>query len=195
MADHPDGYIFPCDGYYPTGWGGTVTDSVTQGYPVSYLGVRYKSAEGVFGNSIGTTESKNTDLSTSAINDPARFVVAGDSAAYTMWSPIMDVYQVCGFQYGCADWENCEDTDICGIDWAHFKTFWTDVSWRKKYTRHMGGSNFGFADGHATWMAAETFLSQVTHQDCPCDAPGAEYHEGTIEGVGCYSNVFACPDW
>ncbi len=39
-----------------------------------------------------------------------------------------------------------------------------DVQARKTYgrARHMGGSNVGFADGHAKWFPAESILSQST---------------------------------
>ena len=34
----------------------------------------------------------------------------------------------------------------------------SDATFRAKYTRHMGGSNIGFADGHAKWFDAEAIL-------------------------------------
>ena len=197
FADHPFSgwsgqYLYhPCMGYFPTGWGGTVTDSVTQFSEVSYLGVGYDSVEGQFGGSIGVEEGNDVGVKTSQINNPANFVVCGDSASMQMWTARLDVWQVCQVQGGCADWVNCSWTQQCGIDEAHFKQFWSDPSYRTKYTRHLGGSNIGFADGHAAWWNAEAYIAAVPHRVCPnCDTivPGA-----TLEGT--CTNIVDCPDW
>jgi prepilin-type N-terminal cleavage/methylation domain-containing protein/prepilin-type processing-associated H-X9-DG protein len=192
MAAHPfsgwDGqYLYhPCETYFPTGWGGTVTDSVTQFIEVSYLGGGYTQAEGTFGGSIGVTEG-NTDLPLSQVNDAANFVVCGDSASPQMWTARLDVWQVCAVQ-GCADWQNCAWTQECGISPDNYKRFWTDPSYRTRYTRHMGGSNFGFADGHARWWQAEAYLAHTRHTQCPgCDEgvwfPG---ESPALEGNSCW---------
>jgi len=201
MANHPftgwsGEYLYhPCMGYFPTGWGGTVTDTATQFVEVSYLGIGYTQAEGVFGGSIGVTESNNMGVKMSQMNDASHFVVAGDSSAHDMWSPLRDAFQVCHTgSYGCgADWSGCSFSQQCGIDDAHFKQFWTDPSYRRKFTRHMGGINLGFADGHARWMDTEAIMTESPHQDCPCD--GRQYHAGTLEGIGCYSNIVGCTSW
>jgi len=199
MADHPfsdwDGqYLYhPCMGYFPTGWGGTVTDSVTQFMEVSYLGGGYDAVEGVFGGSIGIKEGESAGVKTSQINDAGRYVVCGDSTSQQMWAPRLDVWQVCNVYCGCACWSDCTWSQACGLSQANFKQFWTDPSYRARYTRHLGGSNFGFADGHAAWWKAEAYLAEVPHQDCPCE--GRPYYPGTLEGTGCYANLVACPDW
>jgi prepilin-type N-terminal cleavage/methylation domain-containing protein/prepilin-type processing-associated H-X9-DG protein len=200
FADHPFSgwsgqYLYhPCETYFPTGWGGTVTDSVTQFAEISYLGVAYESVQGQFGGSIGVTETNNSGLKTSQINDPVKFLVCGDSQQPQMGNPCRVAWDVCGeWSGGCADWANCSFSQQCGIDSKHLKQFWTDPSYRSKYTRHMGGGNYGFADGHAAWWKADAFLAEVPHQDCSCE--GRPYHPGTIEGAGCYSNLVYCPDW
>jgi prepilin-type processing-associated H-X9-DG protein len=38
--------------------------------------------------------------------------------------------------------------------------FWKTPSYRKTFTRHMGGSNLGFADGHAKFFLADAILNQ-----------------------------------
>jgi len=43
----------------------------------------------------------------------------------------------------------------------------TDPGYRAKYTRHLGGSNIGFADGHAAWWNAEAFVANTAY--CPKD--------------------------
>ncbi len=198
FADHPmtgwDGtYLYhPCMTYFPTGWGGTVTDSVTQFVEVSYLGVGYTQAEGVFGGTIGTGEGQSVGVKTSQMNNPANFVLCGDSTSMQMWTSRLDVWQVCATNYGgCADWENCDWTRECGIASSVFKQFWTDPSFRKPYTRHMGGSNFGFADGHAKWWSADAYMDAVGYRPCP----GCEdtFIPGTLEGT--CTNKVLCPDW
>ncbi len=42
--------------------------------------------------------------------------------------------------------------------------------WKKEASRHLGGSNVGWADGHATWTAAQRFCSMTD--------------EGDVEGIG-----------
>ncbi len=197
FADHPfsgwDGqYLYhPCMTYFPTGWGGTVTDSVTQFSEVSYLGGGYDSVEGQFGGSIGVKESYSTDVKTSQINDPARYVVCGDSTSPQMWNARLDAWQVCAVQ-GCADWANCTWTQTCGISQDNFKQFWTDASYRSKYTRHLGGINIGFADGHASWMNSEAYMNDAPHSSCPnCNWPPPV--KGTLEGT--CGNIITCPDW
>ena len=58
---------------------------------------------------------------------------------------------------GLADWANCSWTQQCGAGDPRFQT---DPNYRKQNagTRHLGGSNLGFADGHAAWMNAEAIL-------------------------------------
>jgi prepilin-type processing-associated H-X9-DG protein len=199
MADHAfSGWsgaylVHPCMTYFPTGWGGTVTDSVTQFVEISYLGVGYTEAQGEYTGSIGTTESNNYDVKSSQIDDAARFLVCGDSISNSMGNPLLDAFQVChNHQYSCgADWSNCSYSQQCGISDSVFRRFWTDPSFRSKYTRHLGGSNFGFADGHAAWWQAEAFLNEAPHQDCP----NGTWHDGTIAGAGSYNYVVACPNW
>jgi len=196
MADHPftgwDGlYLYhPCMGYFPTGWGGTVTDSVTQFSEVSYLGGGYDAVKGVFGGSIGVKEHYSADVKFSQINDPVNYVVCGDSTSQQMWNARLDAWQVCAVD-GCADWENCSFTRTCGLSSANVEQFWTDPSYRATYARHMGGINLGFADGHAKWWHSEAYMAAAPHTICPdCGpiVPGA-----TLEGT--CGNIIACPDW
>jgi len=199
MADHPftdwDGqYLYhPCMGYFPTGWGGTVTDSVTQFMEVSYLGGGYDAVEGVFGGSIGVKEGASSSLKTSQINDAGRYVVCGDSTSQQMWNSRLDVWQVCTVG-GCADWSNCSWSRLCGLSPEVAKQFWTDPSFRAKYARHLGGSNIGFADGHAAWWHGEAYMAHSPKYACP-DCGGALIPGDTPALEGICGNIVACPDW
>ena len=39
---------------------------------------------------------------------------------------------------------------------------------RKPYSRHLGGVNIGFLDGHAAWFKAEFILNQSARYACGC---------------------------
>jgi prepilin-type N-terminal cleavage/methylation domain-containing protein/prepilin-type processing-associated H-X9-DG protein len=201
FADHPftgwsGQYLYhPCETYFPSSWGGAITDSVTQFQEISIIeGEGAANPEGAYGGTIGCTEG-NTDLSTSAINDPANFVVAGDSASPQMWDPPLIAWDQCGFYCAGADWANCAFTVTCGFTPEPWKRFWTDASYRRTMTRHMGGINLGFADGHAKWWDSEAFADKVPHSDCDGGAGTEVWHDGTIEGVGSWERLVYCPDW
>ena len=49
-----------------------------------------------------------------------------------------------------------------------------DANVRKRFTRHLGGVNVGFADGHATWINSEALLKKVADQDWT-ESPGGAY--------------------
>jgi prepilin-type N-terminal cleavage/methylation domain-containing protein/prepilin-type processing-associated H-X9-DG protein len=151
LTDHLSDFV--CNPIFPSGWGGAVTDSFLQG--------TYGSTDqGGFDWAIGTNEDFR-DKATSAVNDPAKYVVCGDAAkgevqARASW---MAYPEICCLDcsnscWGYTKWEECSWTRDCRAgpeDGA-------DPQSRKKFTRHMGGSNLGFADGHAKWMNAEAIL-------------------------------------
>jgi len=157
LIDHPDYWCRICATTFPSGWGGSVTDSYVQGDCGG-------EARGGFVQSVGVSRSVR-DLKTSQITDPARYLVCGDSGYNT------EPYRTSRFAYPdrygvekalCRqseewDWENCSWTLDCGAGDPRFQT---DTEFRKKYSwaRHLGGSNLGFADGHAAWMPSEKIL-------------------------------------
>ncbi len=169
----------PCTGPFPPGWGGTVTDTVTQGSN----GCAGPSTGGVaFG--IGVTAWGTLDEKTSEIKDPTKKVVCADAGVKIdiercTWIAYPDTCKLdgaaCGGQNGeCtwADWVNCSFTQNCGAGNAQFGL---DPQYRKDHAhaRHLGGSNLGFADGHAAWMPAEAILygGDLQHGAGRTDAP------------------------
>jgi len=155
--------VAACQNPYPTGWGGTVTDSIAQ--PETHTS---DGGSGAFTPSISTINLR--EVKTSEMNDPASYVIAGDSAGTQIANPLdlayPDVPRMCGANPGSVaccggsyvDWANCPWTESCGpgpgINYA-------DTEQRKKwgYARHLGGSNVGFADGHASWYNSESILN------------------------------------
>jgi prepilin-type N-terminal cleavage/methylation domain-containing protein/prepilin-type processing-associated H-X9-DG protein len=153
----------PCYPAFPPGWGGDVTDSMTQERLASVYGYG-GDIEGAKVWVSGYGLNGVQDLNQSAINDPAWFVIIGDwGGQLEFWSTSALAYpDRCVLNYPCcyADWVNCEWSQDCGVDWAMLEHFWKTPSYRKTFTRHMGGSNLGFADGHAKFFLADAIFNQ-----------------------------------
>jgi len=164
----------PCYPAFPPGWGGDVTDSITQGrMAVTEGGSNAAGGAGkaVFVQGVGTNGGL-AGLNLSSITDSGRWVVCADTGRQVeLWDaggwafPDYCRATPCAISdsaiaYGCcaADWVNCSDTQSCGVDKNLVKKFFTDSSTRKGFTRHMGGSNAGFADGHAKFYMADAIM-------------------------------------
>ena len=160
-----DNYL-QCNRPYPPGWGGSVTDSYAQGWATS------DPSTGGIALSIYGVEA-NYGLSASGANDAARWLIVAEvGAGLDSWSTFNLAFpDWC--HVGCAttnptplqsdgdclgamaDWTNCTWSQDCGMGNPKFGT---DSSLRKTFTRHLGGSNIGFLDGHAKWFPADTIL-------------------------------------
>jgi prepilin-type processing-associated H-X9-DG protein len=118
--------------------------------------------------SIGVAD--NYDLKTSQVTDPAKWVVCADAGM----SWIINFSQTHSIAYpdvcrirsqGCSD--SCGRDPSCELPaslncapvYGDWKTA-VDATYRKTQwpPRHLGGSNLGFADGHAAWMSSEAIL-------------------------------------
>jgi len=167
----------PCYPAFPPGWGGDVTDSMGQ----MKMAMAYGYGTGAVSEGVHvfvqgiSTYSDILGVNPSAIKDPSWYIVCGDGGTQVeMWClnqlmfPDWCRSNCCGWcsgYVGCcnADWANCDGTDLCGIPYDYHVDsatgnpgrFWTDIHLRKQFTRHLGGSNVGFADGHAKWYPAE----------------------------------------
>ena len=181
-----------CQEWFPNGWGGTVTDSVVlnEGCPADGASLATGATELDY---VDTHNAGDLETSVSAIGDTSRHLVLAEKgnknqywgveqiaypeACRIMWGSIVDDPGNCG-----ADWANCPEVQGCGVDWHDIAKFWGDATARAKFTRHMGGNNLGFADGHAKWWSAGGMISAanadpqelepVNRQDLP---PGMSY--------------------
>jgi len=171
----------PCCVAWPPGWGGTVTDSTAQGLQA---GVE----TGAFEMGIGTTEV--AEMKFSEIDDPVWFIICADAGAQEeIWMTSLIAFpDVCmsgcgpqGSAPGCcaADWVNCPWTMDCAPDWRVKAALATGIPEEmKRFTRHLGGSNLGFADGHAKWMSAGAIIS---------NSPTIfDTNAGHLRGAGCW---------
>jgi len=162
---------------FPSGWGGDVTDSFVQGRaPSMQQGAAMTGAPGVFTYSIAWGEADRQGLKMVEVQDPVKFIVAADHTPDVAWfEPAKVAYaDICGL--GCAycsviedgeywDWSDCaEDLDPgCEPIFAYPK-MWEDPSERKPYARHLGGTNLGFLDGHASWWNSERLFAAIKEE-------------------------------
>jgi prepilin-type processing-associated H-X9-DG protein len=174
----------PCyQNVFPSGWGGVVTDSVLQqkmAGPGVQGAVDVSEANKVFVQDYSTGAENFANMKMASYQDVARVPVVADGGAKaeflgiaTMAYPDICCAECSGVQAaawgyvpgetpGWADPE-CYESRAHGV-WAH------DPALKNASTRHLGGSNIGWADGHASWVHAQRLCSM-------CD-------EGEIEGVG-----------
>ena len=156
-----------CDGgSYPPGWGGDITDSIVQDSNAS--------GPTAFLNSLATTPQHGKKIV--QVNDPALYVVIAETSSSEAEGPTSaawgDINRLCGANPGSqaddccgpgeqTDWENCPLTAaVCG---AAQDLNYSDPAVRKKWawTRHLGGANMGFADGHAGWFNSEAIMNNA----------------------------------
>ena len=164
----------PCNIGWPPGWGGQVTDSFAQERLAYEIG--QGAASGTFRQSIAPDDDMHW-ANPAAIDDPVKFITFGDCGnSYSAWNANVIAYPdtckalfcYCEGEAACpADWENCAWTQDCGLNAEAQYDFFTDPSFRNKHTRHLGGSNLGFLDGHAKWMPSELIIAQHAGGDDP----------------------------
>jgi prepilin-type N-terminal cleavage/methylation domain-containing protein/prepilin-type processing-associated H-X9-DG protein len=164
--------ILCLDGAYPRGWGGQVTDSIAQNMlayqwdPTSRAAAHKSFIQGIGVNQI-------LDVKMVEIDDPVNHVVCGDSGAFAEWMcpgllAFPDICAIeCGNCWGWADWEICTWAEDCGLFniAPNNGSLLRNPHLRKPYTRHLGGINIGWADGHASWMNSEAFMDKFA-EDC-----------------------------
>ncbi len=179
----------PCNYGWPVGWGGDVTDSFFQQRLATHAAGSLADgvAVGAFEQSIGTNAPQ--DMKTAAVQDAVNFVICGDGGSGTENQNLFTIYawpDICFVDCGqcCVhDWEDpdCVESGAdCGLYIKAPPAFYTDLEFRRQFTRHLGGSNLGFLDGHATWIPAEqikaltmdgTLDEALGHGCCPYDGP------------------------
>ncbi len=180
--------VGPCEGLlcYPSGWGGAVTDSIGQNRMAS-IDSRHGTGEGshkTFVQNIGTGRENFYDTKLVEFNDVAHVPVCGDSGMSATWLSVANlaypdiccaecagVVSITGWGWintGCPDGSYCPECSA-----VHAPVRARDEGhdpWKRDALRHLGGTNVGWADGHATWVQARRLLSMADDEE--------------IEGVG-----------
>jgi prepilin-type N-terminal cleavage/methylation domain-containing protein/prepilin-type processing-associated H-X9-DG protein len=179
FIDHPNWYsdwmCAPCSVCWPSGWGGSITDSFVQGM-VSEHGDSPGGGGGAFSSGIGVYDDLHW-ATPQSIQDPAKYVAVSDNGAspypWNLQTAMFPDYAICGICTcdGAVIGFCCSDdgsTSPCAALTDDEKVqFLTDANFRKTLTRHMGGSNLGFVDGHAKWYPAEAILAGAPPKDDP----------------------------
>jgi prepilin-type N-terminal cleavage/methylation domain-containing protein/prepilin-type processing-associated H-X9-DG protein len=172
--------IGPCNWTWPNGWGGAITDSIVQGKLALGVagdqgGANDADAERAF--RLGITWNRHmTETKMSQVNDPARFVICGDGGVdYTL----RNVFKLAFPEQCCME---CAGTGISQVGWGGWPPpldcgildsecaacvqlhaqpdQFSNPEKIKAASRHFGGVNVGYADGHAAWTASMTLIAQ-----------------------------------
>jgi len=188
-----DPYICPAPSY-PAGWGGDVTDSLTQRRAAVPLSGKGKIASpGMFLQSIGVNAGSAGGMSLFEVPDPAWYVICADAGATvdsfstgTLAYPDLCHLECAGPGDWEADWSNCPWSRECGGT-AELKT---NPRLLSSHTRHSGGVNIGFLDGHAAWWRSEAVLAESPTSADPGSGrligyqPGAPTSDASERPVG-----------
>ncbi len=159
---------------YPAGWGGTITDSLSQEMMSwgDWGGDDF--ALKAFRNSIGWNARGNLGRKLVSVDDPVNFIVCGDMGPEQgRMTPGNTAYpDVCALDCAMCDaiwcddwwtWEDCAEWVEPGCDPLFaYPEMITDPSLRKPFARHLGGVNLGFLDGHAAWWNSERLLAKIS---------------------------------
>jgi prepilin-type N-terminal cleavage/methylation domain-containing protein/prepilin-type processing-associated H-X9-DG protein len=178
----------PCDLSWPPGWGGHVTDSIAQ----QQLAEWDDESAGWFAFSIDVNVSRTTAmLNLSAIGDSTKYVTVQDAGFHSpvpitalrlAYPECNAMAEACEDPPGGGDWVNCSWSRDCSAGQGEYGIKWlTDAGYRRKFTRHLGGSNIGFLDGHAQWYKAEDIIAHAPRYKCGCWGGGLVYKG--LEGI------------
>jgi prepilin-type processing-associated H-X9-DG protein len=145
----------------------------------------------VFRQSILVNATVNLGLKMVEVQDPVSYYIIGDAGAITsgVGFSLAAYPEICCLECsgmgGGADWG---DPDFCVLLHApNDGRLIRDPELRKAYSRHLGGVNCGFLDGHAQWFNSTALVHAVAEGDVngldPWDFTYQEYlDEGYAPG-------------
>jgi len=161
-----NGSYCACVWSWPQGWGGTVTDTNQDNDPC----VTPSEDSGAMEFGIAIMET-NIEKPFSVVDDPVKYVFVADRGIKPNWwcAEQIAFADVCRIKWGDVASDpgggcsvSCDGpvNEGCGVWWEDvLNRFWSDGTMRDKYTRHLGGSNLGFLDGHAAWWKADAIIA------------------------------------
>jgi len=162
----------PCEDAWPPGWGGVITDSLAQN-TMAMDPVAGMFMEKVFEQSIGTN-GEASDMKLAGVQDPVHYLICGDAGATTasMALGLFAYPDICclecsGLDGWTLDWEISyeEEGDCVYLHAPNNGAFVKDSTLRKPYSRHLGGVNGGYLDGHASWILSDLVISKFVDGD------------------------------
>ncbi|MFB3883504.1 MAG: type II secretion system protein [Armatimonadota bacterium] len=194
----------PCyENVFPSGWGGEVTDSVLQGRlaGAGVQGGEATTANKVFTMGYSSAEQNFYDTKMAALQNVAAVPVVADGG---MKAGFLSIGSVAYPDICCAEcsgvapiawgWpsDSCPDGSYCPdcppLHAPYLVVHGGPDQWKKDCARHLGGSNLGFADGHAAWIAAQRLCTMSDDGDIEAVgwicSPGTSY-EGYVNSPDC----------
>ncbi len=153
---------------FPPGWGGEVTDSFLQ-LDLVALGGGHIDTHRVFGQSLQINDPtwsstagayRLRELKLVEVPDPVQFVIVredysphnlGQLAYPNICAVECPGCWCCGYYMGGV--EGC-------YDWKASPDMIRDQTLLKQYTRHLGGVNIGYLDGHAAWTQSQALIAK-----------------------------------
>ncbi len=163
---------------FPSGSGGVVTDSILQqlGAGTGDEQPWVSAPQGTFVQSIGTMKNNLQDMKLVSVQNVTMLPVAADCPPSAQW---MTIPRIAYANVCCAECAGCQWGGGCnagdgpsGLCWGddaaglncfnniHVHRAWArDPKRKSAAARHLGGTNIGFADGHATWWSAQALLA------------------------------------
>jgi prepilin-type N-terminal cleavage/methylation domain-containing protein/prepilin-type processing-associated H-X9-DG protein len=162
----------PCNMVWPSGWGGQVTDSILQqalattNYGTGSLADATTNKIRAFTQGIQTNDQWGLKLA--SVDDTVRYVICGDGGVLEgQFITTMAFPEWCCVECaGNRSWAQgtMGSGDPCAEMHANY-LFWEDDSVRAAGTRHLGGVNVGFLDGHAAWWNSMSFINAYNEGD------------------------------
>jgi prepilin-type processing-associated H-X9-DG protein len=138
---------------------------------------------------MATGEENFADVKLAAIQDSASTPVISDGGALPSWLSMgsMAYPDICCAECSGVIWYAFGSPDCPSGEWcdegcfslhAHLHDWANNEQAQKASTRHLGGSNIGFADGHAAWMSAKAMIAKSDDRGfegvgwtCPTTSP------------------------
>ncbi len=176
-----EGTLWPagiCNGnVFPPGWGGSVTDSILQqkaaGAGSGQRGETGSAAERAFVQTLSVGEQNFYDVKLGSISSVVGAPICADGGAAPDWLsvgtvayPDLCAAECCGFvaleplwgwpYAGCPDGTYCPDCAEAHAGYWSVSQGGGIESWGAHGSRHLGGVNIGFADGHAAWYNSKS---------------------------------------
>lgn len=171
----------PCTGGFPNGWGGIVTDTFMQNLRPNFrqLGKGEMAAK-AFVFSIWTNEYSLSKTNLSKVDNPSAWISVADAGpAYSIFRPFSISYVEACCPAGSRiegmaphTFSDCPWARDCSIEPGK-KAMRANDAYMKKFTRHQGGTNLGFVDGHAKWYMARAILNEMPRPACGCCSQGS----------------------